>query len=93
MNKIKLNLDSLAVETFTVVPDQPKGKGTVHGQSVHLYLTDYHTCNCETLAYCGTAGSECTNGPGDTCWDECVRSNAPWNPCWTQLCTEWYPCA
>lgn len=88
MSKIRLEMDELAVETF-VLAEEEGGRGTVRGLS--YYITYYNSCNCET-AYCNTNGDICTQGPGDTCWDECQRSTVPWNPCWTNLCTEYYAC-
>lgn len=94
MSKIRLEMEELTVETFVISPERDGERGTVRGLSYPLQLTNYGSCECET-SYCNTQGDICTQGPGDTCWDECQRSTAPWNPCYTQnpaICTEYYPC-
>jgi hypothetical protein len=56
MRKLKLKLDELAVESFTITGEM-KGSGTVRAKAV----TDYDTCR----------GQDTCPGGGNTCADSC----------------------
>lgn len=55
MRKMKLKLDELAVESFSIVAEV-QARGTVRGR-------DYTEDTCRGQETCG--------GGGDTCWDSC----------------------
>jgi hypothetical protein len=78
MNKLKLKLDELGVETFDTVRTVPE-KGTVVGEQ--NLCTCYTQCTCPgcptcyaTCAYtCDdyTCAASCNGTCGASCWDTC----------------------
>lgn len=83
MNKLKLQLDALQVESFAVENDAAE-PGTVHGQQVEaasgLQTECYTFCeNCVSVNR--------TNCPGDdTCAQSCFQS------CYLSQCPDAYTC-
>ncbi len=72
MNKLKLDLESLAVETFdTAAPAEPRG--TVHGLSGTC--TDPESCDywCQSLwpSDCCTAAATCPASCNGSCNESC----------------------
>ena len=49
MRKLKLDLDTLQVETFDAHPSQEDAEGTVHGQQVSQQFCSF---NCSNQATC-----------------------------------------
>ncbi len=78
MNKLKLRLENLSVESFDTTPTQ-KAKGTVFGEQCTCYTnctcpgcptcdnTCAYTCDDATCPACPTCGA-------DTCGDTCDAS-------------------
>ena len=61
MRKVKLDLESLAVESFPTVDLDAAGRGTVHGQD---QLSGYVTCGCacsetDGVRVCKSCGPSC----------------------------------
>jgi hypothetical protein len=65
MNKIKLNLDRLRVDSFDTAAAGERGRGTVHGH----YSAPYTCARVATCQYAGTCGPECMSLNG--CTDDC----------------------
>ena len=68
MNKLKLDLDDLAVESFATTPEPHREGGTVFGQQ----CTCYTQCTCPGCPTCdascnGTCDASCNGTCGDTC--------------------------
>lgn len=88
MNKLKLHLDDLAVESFDTVQVE-KEKGTVMGEQCSCYGT------CPPAATCGTTcpytcdDATCANTCDDeTCVGTCQTcSPSCWDTCRPRLCT------
>jgi hypothetical protein len=74
MGKIRLDLDELAIESFSTVAGKDAQEGTVqgHAESFQLYCSDGQTCgntcdyctentDCGTCVatYCGTCATNC----------------------------------
>jgi hypothetical protein len=83
MNKLKLRLDDLRVDTFQTTPVQ-KEKGTVFGEQCTCYTnctcpgcpTCYASCNGTCDASCnGTCGVSCDASCGGTCDYSCGCSD------------------
>jgi len=58
MNKLKLNLDRLQVETFEPASASEAERGTVHGHWSQRGTCDGRAATCQVAsctAYCGTA--------------------------------------
>ncbi len=75
MNKLRLNLDDLAVESFATTPDRPAEGGTVFGQQ----CTCYTQCTCPGCPTCdascnGTCGGTCDASCNGTCGGTCDAS-------------------
>jgi hypothetical protein len=79
MNKLKLRLDDLQVDTFQTTSVK-KQKGTVFGEQCTCYTnctcpgcpTCYASCNGTCDASCnGTCGVSCNGTCGDTCDVSC----------------------
>jgi hypothetical protein len=64
MKKLKLQLDTLAVDSFATVEDAASGAGTVEGRE--LARTEAFTCN-QTTPYCKTILTYCPCTPR---WEE-----------------------
>ena len=85
MNKLKLSLDDLHVDTFQTAPAEG-GKGTVFGEQ----CTCYTNCTCPGAATCdascdATCGFTCDLSCGDTCFISCQVSE-----CWRNTaCVVW----
>lgn len=64
MEKVRLNLDELEVQSFTTTGNEAQQRGTVHGND---------QCSC---ACCPTdpALDTCWASCADTCWDTCGDS-------------------
>lgn len=62
MRKIRLDLDTLSVESFSTFKGQQDREGTVYGHrppfTYELYCSDGNTCY-DTCDVCGTAASDC----------------------------------
>ncbi len=79
MNKIKLDLDSLQIESFETTPDESGAKGTVHGlvgSGEPEFCTDFticiQICPQPTIGTaCPSFGSTCGNTCGGTCGSTC----------------------
>jgi len=56
MNKIRLALDGLRVETFETEPAEGMGRGTVHGHWSQPGTCDARVATCQ---YGGTCGPGC----------------------------------
>jgi hypothetical protein len=75
MNKLKLNLEELAVESFATTPDSRVEGGTVFGQQ----CTCYTQCTCPGCPTCdascnGTCGGTCEASCNGTCGGTCDAS-------------------
>jgi hypothetical protein len=100
MNKLKLNLENLAVESFDTTPAAlGKDGGTVFGQQ----CTCYTQCTCPGCPTCdascnGTCNASCNGTCGATCdascYGTCGGTCATWDAsCDTCDCTnEWGRC-
>lgn len=61
MNKIKLNLDRLSVETFETGRDECAGRGTVEGHWSQVGTCDGRVATCQAGGTCAlTCGRRCT---------------------------------
>ena len=74
MKKLRLELDELAVESFTTSRDAREGRGTVRGHFLALYSYQqicegsWEFAVCDSADQCLTAGAECfTQYGADTC--------------------------
>lgn len=68
MKQKKLRLDDLEVESFHVLPDAPRERGTVQG---HIVLTAYVGCS-DTCLYKATCRISCATCAGQfTCSESC----------------------
>jgi hypothetical protein len=65
MRKLRLQLESLAVESFTTA-DERDTRGTINARSGD---TQADSC-ADNTCFQTCAGSTC-NGGGNTCWDSC----------------------
>jgi hypothetical protein len=87
MNKLKLQLDALSVESFDT-SCQARENGTVLGEQATntcpgcptCAATCAYTCDDATCPNCPTCAASC-NGTcaGNTCWDSCGRTC--WDSC------------
>jgi len=92
MTQHKLRLDDLEVESFQVLPEAPRERGTVQG---HIALTAYAGCS-RTCFHNDTCAISCPGGSciltvcADTC-DTCQRTcfQSCEGTCESCLCT--YP--
>jgi len=80
MEKLKLNLDELKVESFELLPQQSNQQGTVYGQVPQTQApaaTCSQSCN-ETCNTCNgnTCLGSCVNTCGATCAATCAESCA-----------------
>lgn len=57
MNKIKLDLDGLAVETFPTLDDAPRSVGTVHAFDSERYTMCMYTCEFDPECGGATQGA------------------------------------
>ena len=79
MPKLKLNVESLLVDTFEVEGLRPTSRGTVHGaMNVQTITTCEYSGMCQTGEDCGNTWSEPTN-PVSACTG-CVDYTNP-GPC------------
>ena len=62
MDKLRLNLDDLEVDSFKAGPESENGEGTVHGQGSQLICADTEECN---------------TGADDSCVNTCVETRVP----------------
>jgi hypothetical protein len=89
MRKIRLDLDTLSVESFSTVRGKEDRDGTVFGHlppfTYQLYCSDGNTCY-ETCDGCGTAPSDC--GTCDTNCGTCATDCGTCDPycCCTCSC-------
>jgi hypothetical protein len=90
MNKLKLNLEELAVESFATTPEPRSEGGTVFGQQ----CTCYTQCTCPGCPTCdascngtcgGTCGATCDASCNGTCGGSCDFSCDTCN--WSCKCT------
>lgn len=56
MRKMKLDIDQLAVESFSIKDGDTDGRGTVHGNA----LTRFYSCNGYTCPF--SCDGSCVNG-------------------------------
>ena len=72
MNKLKLTMEDLAVETFETTTTR-REKGTVIGEQM---CTCYTICTCPG---CPTCDGTCPDDPScaDTCWNTCDDFTCP----------------
>ena len=71
MRKVKLQLESLAVESFDTSPPEP-AEGTVAAHQV--WLTDatcLNSCGGSCFLTCGTCYNTCFQSCPNTCWISC----------------------
>jgi hypothetical protein len=61
MQKLKLNLDTLAVDSFVTARDTPRADGTVHGHQVSAVTN----CGCQSTIF----STGCYDLDGDTVYD------------------------
>lgn len=79
MNKLKLRLDDLLVDTFQTAPSA-KEKGTVFGEQ----CTCYTQCTCPGCPTCeescgGTCDIECFTMEGNTCVGRTCNNEPYWS--------------
>ena len=79
MKKIRLDLDALAVETFSTTRDDEAARGTVRGHLSAYYelchegdtwqqsCTCEATCNAATCYNCGGGSAGCNTPTGNCC--------------------------
>jgi hypothetical protein len=67
MNKLRLDLEDLSVESFSTTPEAGKEEGTVFGQQ----CTCYTNCTCPG---CPTCDASCNGTCGGTCGGTCDAS-------------------
>lgn len=84
MNKLKLNLEDLAVETFATTPEAQQGSGTVFGQN---HCTCHTQCTCPGCPTCdascnGTCGATCDVSCNGTCYATCAGGNTCADTCY-----------
>jgi hypothetical protein len=81
MQKIRLEIDDLAVESFNTVGGEPKNGGTVRGHGTELgaegdtdtnCFTEFDGCNSE-YSDCATCMYGCAQ-PTDTCFASCTTN-------------------
>jgi hypothetical protein len=75
MNKLRLDLDDLSVESFATTPEPSREAGTVFGQQ----CTCYTLCTCPGCPTCdascnGTCGGTCAASCNGTCVNTCAAS-------------------
>ena len=75
MNKLRLDLEDLSVESFDTTPAARAENGTVFGQQ----CTCYTQCTCPGCPTCdascnGTCGGTCAASCNGTCGDTCAGS-------------------
>jgi hypothetical protein len=103
MKKMKLNLDTLAVDSFDTAVPLPK-PGTVFGEQCTCYTnctcpgcptcahTCAYTCDDATCPNCPTCGQSC----GDSCYGTCAGQYTCDNTCdscyYTQCANTCYQC-
>lgn len=96
MNKLRLKLDDLRVDTFSTNPSDGEAGGTVRGHGGNSYFepcqsyadpceVDYtDTCPPYTAAAtCNTCGYSCNGTCGytcQTCWNTCAATCDPCYP-------------
>lgn len=72
MNKLKLNLDELRVETFAAEAPARRARGTVHG---HATEDGAFTCaamfTCEPMSGCQNTVNRCPASYYPTCFPRC----------------------
>jgi hypothetical protein len=69
MNKMKLNLDGLQVETFETAAADGTERGTVHGHWSQPGTCDARAATCQ---YGGTCGPGCASRDIRFCTTDCV---------------------
>ena len=83
MNKLRLDLEDLSVESFSTTPEAGKEEGTVFGQQCTCYTnctcpgcpTCDASCNGTCAASCnGTCDASCNGTCGATCAASCYGS-------------------
>lgn len=60
MRKMKLDIDQLAVESFSIKEGGTDGRGTVHGNAVTRLCSAIDTCGGSTCAF--SCDGSCING-------------------------------
>jgi hypothetical protein len=104
MNKLKLDLEDLSVESFATTPEPRAEGGTVFGQQ----CTCYTQCTCPGCPTCdascngtcgGTCDASCNGTCGGTCGATCYAScYGTCDPTWDASCdtcdctNEWGRC-
>lgn len=90
MEKIKLNLDDLRVESFQTGPDSASSRGTVHGLVTNTELEnctgpDYNTCaaGC-TLLFTDNGAHTCAATCGG--WGSCMYCSETGSPSCDPFC-------
>jgi hypothetical protein len=94
MNKLKLRLDDLHIDSFDTTAPQ-KAKGTVFGEQCTCYTqctcpgcpTCYASCNGSCDASCNgtcvaTCGSTCENTCQNSCYDDTCFVSCRMTECW-----------
>jgi hypothetical protein len=80
MEKLKLNLDDLKVESFDTTPDvRGQPKGTIYGHTDHAQVCSVNmTCFQQTCPdfYTCDGGQGCQSA-GGTCYEACTYYNCP----------------
>lgn len=66
MKKLQLNVDSLRVEPFEVMPREKAVKGTVMGQDA-ARLTEPWRCSLDSQCYANTCGGGTSCDTGSPC--------------------------
>lgn len=82
MRKLKLQIDQLAVDSFTTTPEMMSSAGTVHARSPHL--TGWLTCEGSTCVGSCFGEVSCIGGP--TCNGACPSGNGTCGSLCTAQC-------
>lgn len=78
MNKLKLDVESLRVDTFAPEDDRRENPGTVHARQVTSWNTCNQSCGCPVTDLAHTC----------TCPDSSVRNACfctEWQSCWCEV--------
>lgn len=80
MKKMRLDLDTLAVESFSPSHDEAQHRGTVRGQAAQASINPKGTCGCYTVSDYSVAVG-CTDQVGCTNFLGCTGiSVCYWTP-------------
>jgi hypothetical protein len=62
MRKMKLDIDQLAVESFSIKNGDTDGRGTVHGNAVTRFCSAFNSCDPALNTCAFSCDGSCVNG-------------------------------